>query len=612
VLWAGTPPSNRNASLFEPTGTPLSEPATIEVKHHRRLENEMTTDSELTSLRSLLAELAPQGRPALLPALHAAQQIHGWIPEAVAAEVARALAVPLADVYGVIDFYEMFNRQPVGRTVVRVCSAPVCALAGATAVADALCRHLQIEAGEVSSDGAFTVEHAPCLGLCDQAPALLVGETALGNADAEQAAALCAPSGARVVSFVGGNIRSLTNNCGQSHPTSLADYQARGGYAGLKKALMMTPQDVLAEVKAAGLVGRGGAAFPTGLKWEGAAAAPGQPKYIVCNADESEPGTFKDRILMEDDPHRTIEGMIIAAYAVGASRGYIYVRGEYPHAFKTMSEAVTEARQSGALGGNIFAAGSAFDIELRLGAGAYICGEETALLESIEGKRGLPRIKPPFPTTHGLFGKPTVINNVETFCNLPLILEHGAAAYRKIGTDRSPGPKLFCVSGQIRRPGLYEVPFGVTLRHLLFDLAGGLLQGRKLQAVLMGGAAGAFAVEKDLDVILSFENLSAAGLPLGSGAVMVFDDSADMSDVLKRLAHFFADESCGKCYPCQLGARRQYEILERAAAGGALAGDRERLTDVGSTMIDASLCGLGQTAPTAILSAMKLWPERFK
>ena len=496
--------------------------------------------------------------------------------------------------------------------MVRVCGAPVCALAGADALADALCRHLQIESGEVSSDGAFTVEHAPCLGLCDHAPALLVGETAVGHADAEQAAAICALNAHKPESLVGGDIRILTSNCGQGHPTSLADYQAHGGYAGLKKALSMTPQAVLAEVKAAGLVGRGGAAFPTGVKWEGAANAPGQPKYIVCNADESEPGTFKDRILMEEDPHRVIEGMIIAAYAVGAGRGYIYVRGEYPCAFKVMSEAVAEARQAGAIGEKIFGSGLNFDIEMRLGAGAYICGEETALLESIEGKRGLPRIKPPFPTTHGLFGKPTIINNVETFCNVPLIIEPGAAEYRKIGTARSPGPKLFCVSGQIEKPGLYEVPFGVTLRHLLFDLAGGLKPGRKLQAVLMGGAAGAFATEKDLDVILSFEDLRAADLPLGSGAVMVFDDRADLRDVLKRLAHFFADESCGKCYPCQLGARRQYEILERTAAGKALTGDPERLADVGSTMIDASLCGLGQTAPTAVLSAMKLWPEMFK
>ncbi len=569
------------------------------------------SDPDLFRLRSILVEFAPQGRAALLPALHAAQQFHGWIPEAVATEVGRALGVPLADVNGVIDFYEMLSRQPMGRTVVRVCNAPACALAGADELADGLCRYLKIEPGEVSPDGDFTVEHAPCLGLCDHEPALLMGEVALGRGDPERAAEICARGGERPVSFVGGDIRVLTRNCGQAHPTSLADYTSGGGYAGLKKALRMTPQEVLAEVKAAGLVGRGGAAFPTGIKWEGAAKAPAQPKYIVCNADESEPGTFKDRILMEEDPHRTVEGMIIAAHAVGARSGYIYVRGEYPYAFKVMGDAVAEARQAGFLGENIFASGLNFDIEMRLGAGAYICGEETALLESIEGKRGFPRIKPPFPTTHGLFGKPTVINNVETFCNVPLILERGAAAYRKIGTERSPGPKLFCVSGHIQRAGLYEVPFGVTLRHLLYDLAGGLKPGRKLQAVLMGGAAGAFALEKDLDVVLSFENLSAAGLPLGSGAVMVFDDTADMRDVLKRLGHFFADESCGKCYPCQLGTQRQFEILSRTAADGPASGDRERLSDVGSTMIDASLCGLGQTAATAVLSAMKLWPNMF-
>jgi NADH-quinone oxidoreductase subunit F len=373
----------------------------------------------------------------------------------------------------------------------------------------------------------------------------------------------------------------------------------------------MGPEAVIAEIKASGLVGRGGAAFPTGIKWEGAAKAAGRPKYIVCNADESEPGTFKDRILMEEDPHRTIEGMIIAARAVGTEKGYIYVRGEYPYAFKVMGEAIGEARRTGALGTNIFGSEMSFDIEMRLGAGAYICGEETALLESIEGKRGFPRIKPPFPTTHGLFGKPTVINNVETFCNVPLIIERGAAEYRAIGTDQSPGPKLFCVSGQIVKPGLYEVPFGVTLRHLLFDVAGGLRDGRRLQAVLLGGAAGAFATEKDLDVRLSFEHLASAGLPLGSGAVMVFDDTADIRDILRRLAHFFADESCGKCYPCQLGTRRQYEILERSAAGAFIAGDQRRLADVGGTMIDASLCGLGQTAATAVLSAMKIWPELF-
>ncbi|HEX6174341.1 MAG TPA: NAD(P)H-dependent oxidoreductase subunit E [Candidatus Binatia bacterium] len=569
-------------------------------------------DADLTRLDSILTRLAPQGRAALLPALHLAQQLHGWIPEAVAAEVGRILGVPLADVHGVIDFYEMLSRQPIGRTVVRVCNAPVCGLAGADGLADALCGYLKVKPGQVSADGEFTIEHAPCLGLCDHAPALLTGDSAIGRAAPEQADTICARKVEKPISFVGGDIRILTSSCGQGHSTTFAEYSSGGGYAALKKALTITPQDVIAEVKAAGLVGRGGAAFPTGIKWEGAAKAVGQPKYIVCNADESEPGTFKDRILMEEDPHRTIEGMIIAAHAVGARYGYIYIRGEYPCAFKAMNDAVDEARRSGIIGENILGSGLDFDIEMRLGAGAYICGEETALLESIEGKRGFPRIKPPFPTTHGLFGKPTVINNVETFCNIPLIIEGGAAEYRKIGTQRSPGPKLFCVSGQIQEPGLYEVPFGVTLRHLLFELAGGLKQGRKLQAVLMGGAAGAFASEKDLDVILSFENLSAAGLPLGSGAVMVFDNTADLRDVLKRLARFFADESCGKCYPCQLGTQRQHEILDRAAAGVAVAGDRERLSDVGGTMIDASLCGLGQTAPTAVLSAMKLWPDLFK
>jgi NADH-quinone oxidoreductase subunit F len=568
-------------------------------------------DPDLTRLRSILAGLAPQGRSALLPALHAAQRFHGWLSEPVATEVGRALNVPLAEVHGVIDFYAMFYRRPVGKTVVRVCRAPVCAVAGADAMAEALCRYLKIAPDEISADGEFTVEHAPCLGLCEQAPALLVGESALGHAAAGQAADLCARSRQRTVSFVGGDIRRLTANCGGGHPTSLDEYRNRGGYAGLKKALTMTPQAVLLAVKASGLVGRGGAAFPTGIKWEGAAKAQGHPKYIVCNADESEPGTFKDRILMEEDPHRTLEGMIIAAHAVGASQGYIYVRGEFPYAFKVMGDALEEARRAGALGKDIFGAGLGFDIELRLGAGAYVCGEETALLESIEGKRGLPRIKPPFPTTHGLFGKPTVINNVETFCNVPLILDRGAAEYRNMGTEKSPGPKLFCVSGQIRRPGLYEVSFGVTLRHLLFDLAGGLKPGRRLRAALLGGAAGAFAVEKDLDVSLSFEQLSAAGLPLGSGAVMVFDDSADMGEVLKRTAHFFADESCGKCYPCQLGTVRQYEILDRVASGHAVEGDRERLLDVSGTMIDASLCGLGQTAATAVLSAMTIWPEMF-
>jgi NADH-quinone oxidoreductase subunit F len=343
--------------------------------------------------------------------------------------------------------------------------------------------------------------------------------------------------------YIGGDLRILTANCGKAYPTSLREYESGGGYAGLKTATKLTPEQVIAEIKASGLVGRGGAAFPTGIKWEGAASAINQPKYMVCNADESEPGTFKDRVLMEGDPHRVIEGMVICAYAIGAHQGYIYIRGEYPNALKALEQALVEAREVGYLGDNILDSGFDFEVKIRRGAGAYICGEETALFESIEGKRGFPRVKPPFPTTHGLFGKPTAINNVETLCNVPFIIEGGAQTYRKLGTEKSPGPKLFCLSGDVVQPGLYEVPFGITLRHLIFDLAGGIRDSKELQAVLFGGAAGVFATSEVLDVQLSFEDLNTAGLTLGSGVVMVFDQSRDLRDVFKRLARFFAHES---------------------------------------------------------------------
>lgn len=569
------------------------------------------SDFDLTLLQPALTEYTHQGRSALLPALYAAQAIFGYLPEPVAAEVGRALGVPLADVYGVIDFYSMLYREPVGKTIIRVCGDPACAIAGSDSLLESVCEHLGVSVDQISADGKFTIEQSPCLGLCEHAPAVLAGQTAIAPADLQKPEDLLNGSGAKPSGIVGGDLRLLTANCGKQHPATLEDYLEGGGYAGLKKALKMSPEKVIAEVKSAGLVGRGGAAFPTGVKWEGAAQAEGTPKYVVCNADESEPGTFKDRVLMEEDPHRTIEGLLIAGYAIGANKGYIYIRGEYPGAFQAIRQAIQEAQKAGFLGQGIFGSGFDFEIEHRQGAGAYICGEETALFESIEGRRGFPRVKPPFPTTHGLFGQPTAINNVETLCNVPYIIEAGAAAYRKIGTEKSPGPKLFCVSGDVARPGLYEVPFGITLRHLLYELAGGVPQGRKLQAVLFGGAAGAFATEKDLDVRLSFENLRAAGLPLGSGVVMVFDESRDLRTVLAQLARFFAHESCGKCYPCQLGTQRQYEILDRLSGGEVLSGDRQRLTDVGWTMTDSSLCGLGQTAATAVLSAIKLWPELF-
>jgi NADH-quinone oxidoreductase subunit F len=560
------------------------------------------SDHDLAPLIPAIATYIPMGRSGLLPALHAAQKIYGWISEPVAAEISRSLRVPLADVHGVIEFYSLFYNEPIGKKIIRVCTDQACALKGADGLLNHLCQHRDIQPGQTTDDGALTVEASPCLGLCEQAPAALVDEDAETNISSD----FHDYDLGRPKSSVGGSLRLLTANCGAG-TTSLTHY---GKYPALAKALRMKPEEIVNEIKACGLVGRGGAAFPTGIKWEGAAKAPGTEKYVICNADESEPGTFKDRILLLDDPHRTIEGMAIAAYAIGARQGYLYIRAEYPYILPALENALNEARGASLLGENILGSGFSFDIELRVGAGAYICGEETALFESIEGKRGFPRVKPPFPTTHGLFGKPTVINNVETLCNVPLIIAQGSAEYRKIGTEKSPGPKLFCVSGDVSKPGLYEVPFGVTLQELL-DMAGGVANDRKLQSVLFGGAAGAFATSAQLEVKMTFEDLRGAGLPLGSGVVMVFDETRDMRDVLKRLGHFFAHESCGKCYPCQMGTQRQMEILDRISKGKVLEGDLIRLQDVGWTMTDASLCGLGQTAASAVLSAIKLWPEKF-
>ena len=560
------------------------------------------SDNHTEQVQNIIAPYLLQGRSGLLPALQAVQKQSGWLSELDAAAIARSLHVPLADVYGVIEFYSLLNNHPVGKKIVRVCTDQACALKGSDQLLRKICGQHELEVGHTSADGSLTIESSPCLGLCEHAPAALIDDQPATDIDLNS---IQLDTGLPR-SFVNGSLRAITSNCGEGS-TNLERY---GEYSAFLKSLGMTPDEVIKVIKVSGLVGRGGAAFPTGVKWEGAASAKDWPKYVVCNADESEPGTFKDRILLSDDPHRIIEGMLITAYAIGASRGYIYLRGEYPYLLPVLEQALDDARRACYLGEDISKTGYHFDIEIRLGAGAYICGEETALFESIEGKRGFPRIKPPFPTTHGLFGKPTVINNVETLACVPTIIGKGALSYRLYGTEKSPGSKLFCVSGDVKNPGLYETPFGITLRELL-ELAGGISNSRSIQAVLFGGAAGAFAGPDQLDVKLTFEDLRTAGLPLGSGVVMVFDETRDLKDVLRRLGHFFAHESCGKCYPCQMGTQRQKEILEHVAAGQPLEGDTDRLLDTGWTMADSSLCGLGQTAASAVLSAIKLWPALF-
>jgi NADH-quinone oxidoreductase subunit F len=402
----------------------------------------------------------------------------------------------------------------------------------------------------------------------------------------------------------------LLRRVGVVDPLSLDSYRAQGGYAALRRAVELGPEGVIREVNDSKLLGRGGAAFPMGRKWEAVARAVARPHYLVCNADESEPGTFKDRVIMEADPFALLEAMTIGGFATTCERGYIYIRGEYPLAAKRLENAIAQARERGFLGEDVMGRGFRFDIELRRGAGAYICGEETALLNSIEGYRGEPRNKPPFPVQVGLFGKPTVINNVETLVNVLDIVLDGGPVFAAIGAPGSTGSKLFCVSGCVVRPGVYEVEFGVTLRELL-AMAGGIRAGRSLQAVLLGGAAGTFVTPEQLDTPLTFEGVRAIGATLGSGVVMVFDDSTDLQAMLLRIAAFFRDESCGQCAPCRVGTVRQEELLHRLVKGRPLGTWREELTlraEIGQVMRDASICGLGHTAASALESALARFP----
>jgi len=566
-------------------------------------------------------------RHMLLPALHAAQSRVGWISEGALNYICTRLSVPPADAWGVATFYALFSTTPRPKRVLHVCDDVACRCRGANELIaklekDVGPKHHPPQGGHVEV-GEFAWVRSPCLGMCDQAPAALVQEfgassrdTLIAGAEVVLGAARArgvlgaenrVPSGARFLKVTSAAENGiLTRRIGVVDPHSLDAYRRTDGYKALEKALAMGPEAVIAQVTEAKLLGRGGAAFPTGRKWDAVAKQPDPVHFLVCNADESEPGTFKDRVLMEGDPFAIVEAMTIAGIATGCQRGFLYVRGEYPLAMELMHDAVEQARRAGLLGANIMGRGVSFDIEIRRGAGAYICGEETALFNSIEGLRGEPRNKPPFPVQSGLFGKPTVVNNVETLANVPPLLLMGAAAYAKIGTEQSTGTRLFCVSGAVEKPGLYEAPNGITAKQLL-DMAGGVTRGRTLQTVLLGGAAGVFIRPDELDMELSFEGTRAAKATLGSGVFMAVDDTVKLDDLLLRIAAFFRDESCGQCVPCRVGTVRQEEALHRIGAGrtrGGLAGEVALLDEVGASMKDASICGLGQTAYSAIESAI--------
>ncbi len=544
-------------------------------------------------------------RHELLAVLHAVNDRIGWISPGAVNEISMRTDVAPAEVFAVASFYALFALHRSEPRQVHVCVDAACRAAGST------------------DDSLPPGAHAsPCLGACERAPVGLVIEagTQARHALIERANAVTvqsiidgawpdleSPVAAAVPQPV--SERVLLRRIGVVDPLSLDSYRAHEGYAALRRALEVGPVEIIREITDARLLGRGGAAFPTGRKWDAVARQPARPHHLVCNADESEPGTFKDRVVMEGDPFSLIEAMTIAAYATGCEHGWIYLRGEYPRAMTTLSSALAEARSRGYLGANILGSGFDFDIEITRGAGAYICGEETAIFNSIEGYRGEPRNKPPFPVEKGLFDKPTVVNNVETLINVLPIMIDGGQTYGALGTEGSAGQKLFCLSGHVAHPGVYEVTYGITLREII-ALAGGVSGSGTLQAILLGGAAGSFVGPADLDMPLTLEGTRASGATLGSGVICIFDDTVDLVDQVRRIAAFFRNESCGQCVPCRVGTVRQQETLTRIAIGSRP--DRTRteelslLRDLGQVMRDASICGLGQTAHNAIDSAIKL------
>jgi len=578
-------------------------------------------------------------RHRLLPVLHVIQNRIGWISPGALNYVALRLDVAPAEVHGVASFYGMFSLQPRPQIVAHVCDDIACVTRGS----EKLCAELEGRlgaAGSPCSGGRAIWLRSQCLGLCERAPAALV--SAAGK---ESCARVLAPAALESVQSliddaVDGRLPAepdvlniqrsvpqaaqnsespplrLLRRIGQGGAPTLKAYQRLGGYQGLRKALKLGPEGTLRELSASKLLGRGGAAFPTAKKWEALflqrhllEQQPGRAHYVICNADESEPGTFKDRILMEGDPFAVLEGITIDGFVTGARLGYIYLRGEYPMAAERMQQAIQSANENGFLGDNILGSGLQFNVEIRRGAGAYICGEETALFNSIEGYRGEPRNKPPFPTQSGLFRQPTAVNNVETLVNVPGILVDGGGAYARLGTENSAGTRLFCLCGHVARPGVYEIVMGTTLRQLI-TLAGGVVGSGKLQAVLLGGAAGTFVGSHELDTPLTFEGTRAIGATLGSGVVMLFDDTVDLRQILLRIASFFRHETCGQCVPCRVGVVRQQETLQRLVSAnplGSTAQEIAMLREMAQAMRDASICGLGQTAASALESAMQRW-----
>ncbi|MDB2429425.1 NAD(P)H-dependent oxidoreductase subunit E [Akkermansiaceae bacterium] len=535
----------------------------------------------------------------LLPLLHAFHDRDGYLSDDALRAVSDGLKTPLADLYGTVTFYHHFSRTPGGLEAPRVCTGNICCMRGGNEILETL-----------KSQGQAATE-MPCSGRCDEPVPVLTGHTTLAGTSADNLKPTPSPLPAP---YPGENEECLFSNIRKEGHNTLEGYQANGGFSALTKTLSnATPEGVIETITASKLAGRGGAGFPTGIKWNAVAECDRHPKSIVCNADEGEPGCFKDRTLMDYDPYALIEGMIIAGFATGAPRGFIYLRYEYPETNALLERCLAEALEAGLLGNNIQDSGFTFHLYVRRGAGAYICGEEGSLLNSLEGKHPFPRNKPPFPVTHGFEDKPTAVNNVETLCAVPHIINRGADWYQSLGLGEHPGTKLISLSGDIKRPGNYEIPIGLPLKTLLCDWAGGPLEGRSVQAVTMAGLSGGFLGHQILDdLTLDDPCIRSHGSFLGAGGIMVFDDTRDMVKAAHDAMAFFAHESCGKCFPCRIGTQRLTERLNSEPNNLSHEAWTEEVNDIGEAMKATSACGLGMAAPNVTESLQKYFPDQVE
>jgi NADH-quinone oxidoreductase subunit F len=510
--------------------------------------------------------------------------------------------------------------------IVKVGLASCGRAAGAMEVYDKLKEYLE------QNEGAYILKRTGCIGMCFEEPIVSlsgseIGEITLGKVNAENVINLIEeyrkdiiPSSNIILSdkveascndLFAYQQRIVLQNCGRIDPLSIEDYEASGGYQALRKALTLSPQEIINEVKISGLRGRGGAGFPTGLKWSFAASAKSDIKYIICNADEGDPGAFMDRSVLEGDPHRVLEGMIIGAYAIGAHKGYIYCRAEYPLAIEHLKMAIVSAREKNYLGDNILGTDFSFELSIKEGAGAFVCGEETALMQSIEGKRGMPSIRPPYPAESGLWGKPTNINNVETWANIPWIIKNGGEAFKAIGMEKSSGTKVFALAGKIAGSGLIEVPMGITLRDIIYKVGGGMKTEKPFKAVQLGGPSGGCIPADLLDIPVDYDSITATGAIMGSGGMVVMDSGTCMVDVARYFLNFTQNESCGKCTFCRIGTRRMLEILNRITEGKGELEDLDRLEELALNISKGSLCGLGQTAPNPVLTTLRYFKDEY-